>query len=540
MNGNDKEVKSFMKGIATEKNLLRHKVFTEVARFAYEGGGPEVLDELPYKMVNVDDDPYRHSVFLERAIVGERIRVAMGMAIRPVNEHTPTSKGVDESMIEEKYYEPPLIDIIRFACHRCPDKRVYITDGCQSCLEHPCREVCPKKCISYDRKLGRAVIDTEKCIKCGRCVDNCQYNAIIKQERPCVKACGLGAIGEDEHGHAMIDQDKCVSCGMCLNSCPFAAIVDKGQIYQTIKAIQSGTPVYAIVAPAIAGQFGKGLTDTKMKPAFRLLGFEDVFEVAIGADLCTIEEAEHFLREVPSELPFMCTSCCPAWSIMAKTNFPEYADTISMALTPMVLTARLVKKMHPECKIAFIGPCLSKKHEASRHTVKSYVDFVLTFEELAGMFDAMEVDFAELEEDEPLRKASSDGFGFAISGGVAQAVVNHIKRVDPEREVKVVRAEGLDECMKMMRKAVKGEYNGYLLEGMACPGGCVAGAGTMLPLNKAVYSVGVAQKEAPVANAIDSKYADLLPALEHIQEELNKQEVPEPINRVKFNLLTYK
>ena len=451
-----------MKGMNTEKSRLRHKVFTEIARFAYEGGGSEALDDLPYQMVNGDEDPYRHSLFLERAIAGERLRVAMGMAIRPVNEHTPTSKGVDESMIEEKYYEPPLIDIIRFACHCCPEKRVYITDGCQNCLEHPCMEVCPKKCITYDRDLRRNVIDTEKCIKCGMCMKACQYNAIIKQERPCVKACGLGAIGEDEYGHAMIDQDKCVSCGMCLNSCPFAAIVDKGQIYQTIKAMESGTPVYAIVAPAIAGQFGKDLTDTRMKSAFGKLGFKDVMEVAIGADLCTIEEAEHFLREVPDELPFMCTSCCPAWSIMAKTHFPEYADTVSMALTPMVLTARLVKKMHPDCKIAFIGPCLSKKHEASRRTVKSYVDFVLTFEELAGMFDAKGVVFSECEEGEPLRKASSDGFGFAIGGGVAQAVANHIKRVDPEREVKIVRAEGLDECLKMMKKAAAGEYDGYL------------------------------------------------------------------------------
>ena len=368
----------------------------------------------------------------------------------------------------------------------------------------------------------------------------CRYSAIIKQERPCVAACGLGAIGEDEYGHAMIDQDKCVSCGMCLNSCPFAAIVDKGQIYQTIKAIQSDTPVYAIVAPAIAGQFGKGHKDKKMRAAFGKLGFKDVFEVAIGADLCTIEEADHFLREVPSELPFMCTSCCPAWSIMAKKEFPEQAETISMAMTPMVLTARLVKKMHPECKIAFIGPCLSKKNEASRRTVKSYVDFVLTFEELAGMFDAQGVVFEDLEEGDTLRRASSDGFGFAISGGVAQAVVNHIKRVDPDREVKVVRAEGLDECVKMMKKAAAGEYDGYLLEGMACPGGCIAGAGTLQPTNKAAYAVSVAMKEAPAENAYTNQYADLIPVLEHIQEELSKTNVPEPVNRAKVNLLEYK
>ncbi len=511
-----------MKGIVSEKTKLRHKVFTEVARFAYEGGGPGVLDELPYRIVTGKEDPFRDSIFLERAIAGERVRVAMGMSLRPINEHAPTSKGVDESMIAEKYYEPPLIDIIRFACNSCPDNRVYITDGCQGCLEHPCKEVCPKKCISLNHRHGRAEIDQSACIKCGRCMQACQYSAIIKQERPCVKACGLGAIGEDEFGHAMIDQEKCVSCGMCLNSCPFAAIVDKGQIYQTIQALKSDTPVYAIVAPAIAGQFGKALTDTRMKSAFGKLGFEDVFEVAIGADLCTIEEAEHFVKEVPEKLPFMCTSCCPAWSIMAKKEFPEYADTVSMALTPMVLTARLVKKQHPDCKIAFIGPCLSKKHEASRHTVKSYVDFVLTFEELAGMFEAKNVDFSEIEEGEPLRKASSDGFGFAVSGGVAQAVVNQVKRIDPDLEMKTVRAEGLAECVKMMKKAANGEYNGYLLEGMACPGGCIAGAGTMLPLNKAAYSVSVAMKEAPVQNAAGSRYADLLPALEHIQEELKK------------------
>ena len=110
----------------------------------------------------------------------------------------------------------------------------------------------------------------------------------------------------------------------------------------------------------------------------------------------------------------------------------------------------------------------------------------------------------------------------------------------PDVEVKVHNAEGLNECRQMIRDAVKGKYPGYLLEGMACPGGCIAGAGTLQPLNKAAYSVSVAQKEAPVANAIDSQYADLLPALEHIQEELSKEEVPEPINRIKIDMLTYK
>ena len=268
-----------MRGIFSQKTQIRKEIFTEIARLAYEGGGSQELEELPYKIIPGEIATYRDSIFLERAIVSERLRVAMGMSLRPMTEHAPISKDLDESMIEEKYYEPPLINIIKFACHACPEKRTMVTNGCQGCLEHPCKEVCPKDAISIVH--GKSQIDPEKCIKCGKCMDACSYNAIIKQERPCAKACGMGAIHSDEYGRAEIDQDKCVSCGMCLVNCPFSAIVDKGQIYQTIKAIQSDTPVYAILAPAIAGQFGPEMTEAKIRSGFKALGFTDVAEVAV-------------------------------------------------------------------------------------------------------------------------------------------------------------------------------------------------------------------------------------------------------------------
>ena len=503
-----------MRGLYSSKTKIRHQIFTEIARLAYEGDIEKEMDDLPYKILPGEIATYRDSIFLERAIVGERLRVAMGLPLRNISEHAPISKGVEASLIEEKYYEPPLINIIKFACNSCAEKRVIVTEGCQGCLEHPCQEVCPKQAIHMEN--GRSVIDQEKCIKCGKCLESCPYNAIIKQERPCAKACGMNAIHSDEYGRAEIDYEKCVSCGMCLVSCPFSAIVDKGQIYQTIMALKSDTPVYAIVAPAVAGQFEPELKNTQLRGAFKALGFTDIKEVAVGADLCTIEEAKDFMEEVPEKIPFMGTSCCPAWSVMAKKTVPQLANCISMALTPMVLTARLLKHEEPDCKIVFVGPCAAKKLEASRKSVRSYVDFVLTFEEVKGMFDAKGVDFASLPEEEPLTQASSDGRGFAASGGVVAAVVKAVKRMDPDREVKVVSANGLQECKKMLMAAKAGKYNGYLLEGMACPGGCIAGAGTVQTVKKAGVALEKMKKEASFEECMDTSFGGELEKLEEL------------------------
>ena len=209
----------------------------------------------------------------------------------------------------------------------------------------------------------------------------------------------------------------------------------------------------------------------------------------------------------------MATSCCPAWSVMAKKLFPEYSNCISMALTPMVLTGRLVKKQHPGCRVAFIGPCAAKKLEASRKTIRSDVDFVLTFEELQGMFEAKNIDFDQLEETKSMHGASGDGRGFAVSGGVANAVAAYIKENYPDREVKIASAEGLAECRKLLTLAKAGKYDGYLLEGMACPGGCVAGAGTIQPIAKSAAAVANAKKNSTNAHSSKSDYKDLLDIL---------------------------
>ena len=496
-----------MRGIPSLITDIRKKVFTEVARMAYSGKGYEGVDDLPYIIVPGDRPLHRESVFLERAIASERVRLAMGLNLQPIQTRHLMTEGMDAAAVAEQYYEPPLVNIIPYACHACPTNQYRVTESCQNCLAASCQKVCPKDAISFVN--GKSCIDQDTCIRCGKCAKACSYNAIIHMERPCQAACGMDAIGSDEHGRAVINQDKCVSCGQCLVSCPFGAIVDKGQIFQVIQSILKGDKVIAIVAPAFIGQFGKHSTPGKFIAAMKQLGFCRIVEVAVGADMCTIEEAKDFLEKVPSQQKYMATSCCPAWHSMIYKLFPGEAKNISMTLTPMVFTARLMKKKYPGSKVVFVGPCAAKKLEAIREDIRSDVDFVLTFEELQGMFEAKEIDFETIEPMYDLNEGTAAGRGFAVAGGVAKAVADLAQKEHPELEIKTARAEGLRDCRKLMLLAKAGKYNGYLLEGMACPGGCVAGAGTLLPVDLAANVVGRYQKETDRESPLDSAYRDV-------------------------------
>ena len=495
-----------MRGIPSLITDIRKKVFTEVARMAYAGQGYECANDLPYVIVPGDRPLHREDVFLERAIAGERVRLAMGLGLRPADGRHLVTEGMDQAAVAEQYYEPPLINIIPYACHACPTHQYKVSNYCQNCLARSCEKVCPKDAITV--RNHRSYIDLDKCIRCGKCAKACPYNAIVHLERPCAASCGMDAIGSDEQGRAVINYDKCVSCGQCLVSCPFGAIADKGQIFQVIQSILQGNKVIAIVAPAFIGQFGKHSTPGKFIAAMKQLGFKRIVEVAVGADMCTLEEAKDFVEKVPSQQNYMATSCCPAWHSMIHKLYPSEVGKISMTLTPMVFTARLMKKQYPGCKVVFVGPCAAKKLEAIRADIRSDVDFVLTFEELQGMFEAKEINFETIEPLYDLNEGSAAGRGFAVSGGVAKAVADRIAAEHPDMEVKTARAEGLQDCRKLMLLAKAGKYNGYLLEGMACPGGCVAGAGTLLPVVLASKVVGRYQSEADMEDPADSPYRD--------------------------------
>lgn len=470
-----------MRSIDTQVRKIRRRIFCEVAKLAYESKDLiSDIEALPYKIVDYDESEYE-SIYRERAIIGEQLRLAMGLSLRPENLPVHVTQGLAESNIAEKYYEPPLMQVIPSACNACPENRYDITEKCMGCIAHPCQEICPKGAISM--KNGKSVIDQAKCIKCGKCKSICPYDAISHQKRPCLSACGVNAIKNDEKGRAIIDDDLCVSCGQCMVNCPFGAIADKSQIFQLIRAMQTGSKIIAQVAPAFVGQFGSDVTPDMLKTALKELGFYDVYETAIGADMGAIAEAEHYVHAVATgELPFLLTSCCPSWSVLAKRFFPETIDNISNALTPMVATARKIKEDHPDASVVFIGPCASKKLEASRRTVRSDVDFVITFEELVGMFEAKNIILNEIKAQDTMSDATGAGRGYGVAGGVASAIEQCIHEYYPGVEVNIEHAESLTDCKKMLMLAKAGKKNGCLLEGMACPGGCVAGAGTNIAI----------------------------------------------------------
>ena len=478
-----------MRGIDTPVRKMRREIFKEIAQLAYHSDNlNDDVEALPYKIVNPETPIYRESIYREREIVREQIRLAMGLSLRPEDAPVHVTQGLEESNIDEKYYEPPMIQVIPSACNACPENEYCVTDRCMGCVAHPCQVVCPRGAISTVN--GKSVIDQSKCIRCGKCKSVCPYDAVSHQQRPCSAACGVGAIGSDGAGRAVIDSEKCVTCGQCMVSCPFGAISDKSQIFQLARALSEGEEIVAEVAPAFVGQFGPNINVRNFKAALEELGFSETYEVALGADIGAIAEAHHYVNKVTTgELPFLLTSCCPSWAMLAKKFFPDLIDQISQELTPMVATARTIKQEHPNAKVVFIGPCAAKKLEASRRTVRSDVDFVVTFEELQAMFDAKGIDLTAYEAESSFHDATGAGRGYACAGGVAKAIEECINEYYPGTQVNIEHAEGLAECKKMLTLAKVGKLNGCMIEGMACPGGCMGGAGTNAPYAKAVKAL---------------------------------------------------
>ena len=443
-----------MRKFDTKVQHLKYKVLREVARQAWKDTLFDNLLDIPKIIVPGKTPTMRCCVYKERAILAERVKIAMG--------------GDKEN--------PNVIEVIEIACDECPVGGFEVTNACRGCLAHRCEDVCRFGAISFDENHV-AHIDKTKCKECGACSKVCPYTAIVSRKRPCQNACKVKAITMNEDKAATIDNDKCISCGACVYQCPFGAISDKSYILNVIdllkKAQQSkGDKLYAVVAPSISSQFtyaklGQVITGLKK------LGFHTVVEAALGADMVAQAESKEL-----AEKGFLTSSCCPAFVTYIRQSFPELLPYVSHNLSPMATIAKYIKDTTANAKVVFIGPCTAKKAEAQNEKVKPYIDAVLTFEELQALFDSRDMDITALEEG-VLDNASYFGRSFARSGGLTDAVAQGLKEQEIDFALKACTCDGIEACRVALLKKSKNLLDANFIEGMACIGGCIGGAGCL-------------------------------------------------------------
>lgn len=439
----------------TKVQYLKYKVLREVARLAWNDGLLDGLTDIPKTIVPGKTPTMRCCIYKERAILSERVKIAMG--------------GNREN--------PNVIEVIEIACDECPMGGYEVTNACRGCLAHRCLDACRFGAISFDQSHV-AHIDKSKCKECGACAKVCPYTAIVSRKRPCENACKVKAIQMNEDKSAAINGEKCIACGACVYQCPFGAITDKSFILDAIDILKKSEnnrkyKVYAVVAPSISSQFSYaklGQVITGLKE----LGFHTVIEAALGADMVADAESRELV-----EKGFLTSSCCPAFVSYIEKNFPDLASNISHNLSPMATIAKYLKEHENGCKVIFIGPCTAKKAEVQKESVRPYVDVVLTFEELQALFDSKDIDITALSEG-VLDNASYFGRIFARCGGLADAVAEGIKEHgNTDFELKACSCDGIEQCRITLLKKSKNLIDVNFIEGMACTGGCIGGAGCL-------------------------------------------------------------
>ncbi len=458
--------------INNQYTLMKRRIDTEVLKAFFSGKLEELVDTLPVKIIPRDRDPNRCCVYKERAMVRYRIMALLGVDIDRFDDELKSLRSYVEEALANDAPTLPTLTTISPGCSSCPNDQYRITDSCRSCFARPCMANCPKDAINFIN--GRAHIIEERCINCGKCMDVCPFHAVVHIPVPCEAACPVDAVKKNAQGFVEIDHQKCISCGHCARSCPFGAIVERSGLFPVVKMLVSDTPVTAMIAPAIEGQFPGNLQ--QIKAAILALGFSEVVEVAEGAEVTSVHEAKELQEHMDAKKGFMTTSCCPAYMELVNKHIPFLKERRSESLSPMVYTARVCAKRFPASRRVFIGPCLAKKVEAARI---DEIDGVISFSELAALFIAKEIDVREMEGVSLGETATfQDCREFACSQGVAHSVLRRISQPD---SVRVLPVDGLDRKMvRTMKVWEKRPPEADLVEVMCCEGGCLAGPGVVV------------------------------------------------------------
>ena len=415
--------------------------------------------------------PYRCCIHKERAIIRDRAIANLGFSMENDDEIKSLASYAADAMKREEPDEKPLT-VLEDACKGCVPSKIYVTDLCKGCVARPCEQTCKFGAITV--KDGRSQIDGSKCKGCKMCISACPYNAIVKLAVPCEDACPVGAIAKNEKGLAVINYDECISCGKCVANCPFGAIHEKSQIIDVLKHIKSDKKVIAMFAPAIAGQFPGNIK--QFETALIKAGFDDVFEVAQGADITTKNEAKEFEERMEKGEPFMTTSCCAGYNELVKKHLSELKPFVSTTKTPLYYTAEIAREIYPDAKLVFISPCVAKRKEVADNP---NIDYVLNSEEIGALFIGRKIEILECEEREIKNPPSKQGRNYAITGGVAGAVKHAMKNPDIMKPyiVNGLNKDSIKDLKRFAKSASCPDCN--IIEVMACYGGCIGGNSTI-------------------------------------------------------------
>ena len=484
---------------------IKFKIDTEVMRHLFEGTLVRDADRIPIDIVPSHRVPSRCCIYKERAVVRYRIMALAGYTLEDEDDEYRSLSSFMEEAMEEDKPKLPLFTTIAIGCSSCPKSQYQVSDACRGCFARPCSTNCPKDAIEFVN--GKARINTDKCIKCGKCMERCPFHSIVHNCVPCEDSCPVGAVKQNERGISEINSDKCIGCGRCLRSCPFGAIARRSGLLPVGKMLLKGEKVVAMIAPAIEGQFEGSLE--QIKKALKAVGFTEVVEVAEGAKITAEREAKELMEKKEKGEGYLATSCCPAWYSLVDRHIPAIRDHISTTLSPMGYTAQICKERFPGHKVVFIGPCIAKRYEAATK-YPELIDRVLSYGELASIFAAKGIDVAEMPldytEDEESCRSFEDCREFAVSGGVAECVLD---RVDDKSKYKIMKINGIDsKVVRQLKLWPKIQPDADLVEIMCCFGGCMAGPGAYAPISTALKKrevIAKARKEAREKKAQEEK-----------------------------------
>ena len=449
---------------------IKNEILERIVRAFFSEDFEEKSRLIPYDMRPKGAEvPYRCCVYKERAILKERVKAGLGFALETEEAESKLLSTYAKEALDRQVPDKDPLTVLDSACVGCVPSRIYVTDLCQGCVARPCQNACKFGAISIVD--GRSKIDGSKCKNCKMCMKACPYNAIVKLAVPCEDACPVGAINKNENNITRIDFDTCITCGKCVASCPFGAIHEKSQLVDVMKYIKNpNTKLVAMIAPSIAGQFDGSIY--QIKTALKKAGFDEVIEIAQGADITTLNEAKEFEERMEEGASFMTTSCCAGYNNLTATALKEIQDYKSSTGTPLFYTAQIAKEKYPDYIRVFISPCVAKRKEVQYN---DNVDYLLNYSEISALLNGQDIVVSECEEEKFDVESSKQGRNYGVSGGVAQAVTTVLKDKTLARPyiINGLNKDSIKELKKFAKEGKCPDCN--LIEVMACEGGCIGG-----------------------------------------------------------------